>query len=650
MTVSSAPGEGPDKLTPERAQLVRLHLREVLSSTAFANSKRAREFLQLVVEHALAAPAEILKERMIGAEMFGRPADYDAANDAVVRVQATDVRRRLAQFYAETTDPRIRVELPVGSYMPKFIWKHENLPEAAAVAASLVKSMSQASANEGKGHAMLAGGVRPPREAKRNLLISVTIVALLATATYFAARKLTVPGMPSQIRSIAILPLVNSSGDPRQDYFADGMTDELIADLSQVPSLRVISRTSSMTYKGTKKTLPEIARELNVDGVVEGAVVREGDRVRITAELIDSRKDQHLWAHSYERDITTVLDLQRDVALAIADEIRAELTPQQQATFNQSRHIKPEALELYLQGMERLNSGNPISALEFLHRSIAIDPSYGPVHTALAAAYGWAGEAGWMPYAEAFPKQKEEALIAIKLDATRPEPHLELGRAALNSSWDWKTQGAELRRALELNPNAGAVHAAYASYLARVGRADEAIEESNRALQLDPVSSRSYMGASFVAYYARRYDEALELIQRAIALHPDPLETRFPLSSIYAAKGQYEEAIRGFKELGDVPHALGHLGNVYAIAGRSAEARAILPRLRAHIDKSGIGRYEIALVYAGLRDNDQAFEWLDRAFQARDKGLTYLLVDPCLDPLRSDPRFAPLLQRVGFPS
>lgn len=641
MADSSTPGEGPDNLTSERAQLVRLHLKRVLSSTSFANSKRASEFLQLVVEHALTAPDEILKERMIGAEMFGRPADYDAANDAVVRVQATDVRRRLAQFYSEGTDSEIRVELPVGSYMPRFIWTNEQPNDEASTGAVAQNAESPTSAK---------GKDRPRRETRRNILIAIATVALAGITTYFVARELSSPRTAQEIRSIAVLPLINSSGDVKQEYFAEGMTDELIAELGQVPSLRVISRTSSTTYKGTKKTLPAIARELNVDGIVEGSVVREADRVRITVELIDARKDQHVWARSYEREVTTVLDLQRDVSLAVANEIRIELTPEQQAVLGQSHRVKPQALELYLQGMQRLNSGNPIGALDFFRHSIAVDSGYAPAHTAMATAYGWAGEAGWLPYAEAFPKQREEALTAIKLDDTKPEPHLELGRAALNLSWDWKTQEQELRKAVQLNPNAVAVHDAYASYLSRMGRPDEAIEESNRVLQLDPVSARSVMSASFVAYYARRYDEALALIQRAIAMHPDPMETLFPLGSIYAAKGQYDEAIRSFEKLGNAPHALGHMGNTYALQKRTDEARAILPKLRAHIEKSGIGRYEIALVYAGLHDNDRAFEWLDLAFHARDKGLTYLLVDPCLDPLRSDPRFLPLLQRVGFPA
>src|SRR5262249_31736352 len=257
--------------------------------------------------------------------------------------------------------------------------------------------------------------------------------------------------------------------------------------------------------------------------------------------------------------------------------------------------------------------------------------------------------AGWMSYSEAFSQEKAEAEKAIALDDSRPEPHLDLGIAALNQNWDWATQKKEFRRALELNPNASVVRWAYANYLVRVGLANEAMEEGQRALQLDPVSSHSFMNASFLAYYARRYDEALAYIQRAIALHPNPAETLFPLSVVYVEKGRHDDAIREFQKMGNVPHALGHMGNAYARSGRTAEALAVLPKLQEHITKSGVGRYEMALVYAGLGKNDDAFAWLDQTLQVRDKGMTFLLVDPCLDPLRSDPRFAALVQRVGFP-
>jgi tetratricopeptide (TPR) repeat protein len=345
-----------------------------------------------------------------------------------------------------------------------------------------------------------------------------------------------------------------------------------------------------------------------------------------------------------------VLELQSDVARAITDEIRIEVTPQQQARFHRARPVNPQAIEAYLQGTQQISSGNPRGAIEYFRQAIEKEPDYPAAHAALSSAYGWMGEAGWMSYAEAFSQQKAEALKAIELDDSRPEPHLELGIAAMNQDWDWATQKKQFQRALELNANSAAVHWAYANYLSRVGLVNDAVDEGNLALRIDPVSSHSYMNISFIYYYARRYDQALAQIERAIALRPDPAETLFPLSIIFVEREEYEKAIQAFLKMGDVPHGLGHLGNAYARGGRKTEARAILPKLREHVDKTGIGRYEIALIYAGLRDNDQAFEWLERAYQVRDKGLTYLMVDPCLDPLRTDPRFNVLLKRVGFPT
>jgi len=259
------------------------------------------------------------------------------------------------------------------------------------------------------------------------------------------------------------------------------------------------------------------------------------------------------------------------------------------------------------------------------------------------------GEAGWMSYTEAFSQQKAEALKSIDLDSSRPEGHLELGLAALNQNWDWATQKRELEHALALDPNSTAVHWAYAIYLDRVGRTADAIVEAKAAMQLDPVSSRSFTSLAFVYYYAHQYDQALNAMQQSAALHANPVEILFPLAVIHVEKGAYEQGIEEFKKLGDKPHALGHMGNAYAREGKIAEARAILPQLMRHIEKTGIGRYEIALVYAGLKQNDQAFEWLEKAFQAHDKGMTYMKIDPCLEPLRSDSRFSDLVKRVGLP-
>jgi TolB-like protein/Tfp pilus assembly protein PilF len=636
MPPSVDPSTEPGRLNTEQVSQVREHLHKVLASPAFSGGKRAQEFLRLIVDHALAGRGDSLKERMIGAEMFGRPVDYDTANDAVVRVKATEVRRRLAQYYLESkAELPVRIELPVGSYTPKFLW--------------LTPAAEAADSRQGPAKSDEAEPPSLDRISLRSWILVGAAFGLLGVVGVYGYKRLTNPVAGVEIRSIAILPLVNLSGDPSQEYFADGMTEELIEELGRVPTLRVISRTSVMTYKGTNKKIPEIARELQVDGIIEGSIGREGNRVRINAQLVDSRLDKNIWTHSYDRDLTSVLELQSDVARAITDQIQIELTPQQQAQLKRTQQINPETVELYLKAMERMNSGDPKSAIDLFRGAIDKDPAYAPAHAGLANAYGWMGEAGWMSYSEAFSQQKAEALKAIQLDDSRPEPHLDLGAAAMNQSWDWDTQRKELQRALELSPNAAAVHWAYANYLNRVGLAADAVAQAKLAIQLDPVSSRSYMSTSFIYYYARQYDQALAQIQKAVALHPDPAEVFFPLGVIYAEKGQYDQAIQEFQRLGNVPHALGHMGNAYARAGRTSQAREIIPKLKTHVDTSGIGRYEIALVYAGLHENDKAFEWLEKAYQVRDKGLTYLKADPCLDPLRDDPRFHPLLQRVGFP-
>ena len=633
------PGEWkPNAADTDRASKVRDELRNVLASEAFKGGKRAQDFLQLVVEHALAGRIDSLRERMLGAEMFGRPVDYDTANDAVVRVKASEVRRRLAQYYGTLeAPPPVRIDLPTGSYVPQFSFD----ASPPAVPGSSVDAQPS-------GPAEVLPALRSRFRLSRLFLVSAGL-ALVAVAVAIAVFIWKRPPSRGPIRSIAVLPLANYSGDSKQDYFADGMTENLITELGRISSLRVISRTSSMTYKGTQKTIPQIANELSVDAVVEGSVEREGNRVRITTQLIDARSDQHLWAHAYDRDMTDTLQLQSEVARAISDQISAELTPAEAAHLNQTQQVNPEALELYMRGMQQFNGVRPHDAIHDFEQAVEKDPKFGPAHAALAEAYGWAGESGRMSYAEAFAKQREEALKAIELDDSRPEPHLQLAFAALDQNWDWATCQNELQRAVAMSPNSTSAHWSYAQYLIRTGRAEEAIAHADIALQLDPVSSRAHMDRAYIKYFARRYDAALDDLQRAERLPHTPQEFHFALGDIFVEKGLYHEAEQKFRELGG-PHATGHLGNIYARQGRVNDAQAIIGQLKQEVEKSGIGRYEIALVYAGLRDTNKAFEWLERSFENRDKGLTYLKIDPCLDPLRADPRFQELIKRVGFPS
>jgi TolB-like protein/Tfp pilus assembly protein PilF len=633
------PGEMKPKATEvDRNALVRDELRNILTSEAFRGGKRAQDFLQLVVEHTLAGRLDSLRERMLGVEMFGRPVDYDTANDAVVRVKATEVRRRLAQYYGNLrATPRVRIDLPTGSYVPQFSFGTG--PGTPAPSAG-THSAEPAEAPTASHHSEFG---------KSRWLLIWTGCALVAAIIFVAIQVWKKPPSGVPIRAIAVLPLANYSGDSKQDYFADGMTENLITELGRISSLRVISRTSAMTYKGTQKTIPQIARELSVDAVVEGSVERAGNRVRITTQLIDARTDQHIWAQTYDRDMTDTLQLQSEVARAISNQISAELTPSEEAHFHQAQQVKPEAMELYMRGMQQFSGVTPQDAIYYFEQAVEKDPKFGPAHAALADAYGWAGEAGRLPYAEAFAKQREEALRAIELDDSRPEPHLQLAFAALDRDWDWTTCRNELQRTVALNPNSTNAHWSYANYLIRTGQAEEAIAQADIALQLDPVSSRAYVSRAFIKYFARRYDAALDDLQRAAYLTHTPKQFHFVLGDIYVEKGLYKEAAQRFQEL-EGPHAAGHLGNIYARQGRVRDAQIIVEQLKQEVQKSGIGRYEIALIYAGRGDRNDAFEWLERSLESRDKGLTYLKVDPCLDPLRADPRFQDLIKRVGFPS
>jgi TolB-like protein/Tfp pilus assembly protein PilF len=591
--------------------------------------------------------------------MFGRPIDYDTANDSVVRVKATEVRKKLAQYYLETRKkPALRIELPSGSYVPRFHFAPLRSTAVSQPEVVLLTSRQQSAVqdHETSATSFKAGVVVEPRPPGKNLwrpsrltAIVALGVGLFAVIGYAGFNKwFSGSQLQPEIRSIAILPLENLSGDPGQDYFADGMTEELIADLGQVSALRVISRTSAMSYKGTKKRLPEIARELAVEGVVEGSVLREGNQVRITAQLIDARTDRHLWAHTYIRDLTSVLALQGEVSQAIADEININVTPQEQARLARARPVNTEAQDLYLQGMLCLNAGDFKTAMGYFQKAVNKDPNSAQAHAALADSYGLMGESGWLPYTEAFVEQKTEAARAIELDASLPEGHVGLANAAMNLNWDWTTAEKEFRRAQELNPNSASIHERYAVYLERTGNLQEAMREVERGVELDPVSGRTFRDAAVTYYFSRRYDEALPLVRRAQALNISLPEYVFPLGDIYAEKGLYAEAIGEFLQLGDKPHALGHLGNTYARAGKVDAARKTILELEEHVRKDGLGRYEIALVYAGLGDRNEAFAWLEDSYKAHDEGLTHLKIDPCLDPLRSDPRFAGLLRRVGL--
>jgi TolB-like protein len=486
---------------------------------------------------------------------------------------------------------------------------------------------------------------------------AVVLIALLFVLNVGGLRDRLVPKAPAlRIQRLAVLPLENLMGDPTQEYLVDGMTEALIADLGQIEDLRVISRTSVMQYKGVKKALPQIARELNVDAVIEGSVLRSGGRVRITAQLIQATTDTHLWARSYERDLRDVLALQSDVAQAIANEIRVKLTPQEQARLARTGPVNPEAHDAYLKGRyywnlrteEGLKKGT-----ELFQQAIEKDPDYALAYAGLADSYGVLGLRILTAPREAYPRAKAAASKALEMDGTLAEAHASMGLAELEYDWDWVVAEKEFKRAIELNPSYATAHQWYAVYLSAMGRHNEALAEIKRAEDLDPLSLIISVAGGSLFFAARRYDEAIAQCRKALELNAGFYLAHSCLGLVNGQEKRYEESVSEYqKAIGlepGSPRLAAGLARAYAAAGRKSEALKIISNLRELSKQRYVSPYGIAMTYAALADLDQTFAWLEKAYQDRSVGLATLKVDPWVDPLRSDPRFQDLLRRMKFP-
>lgn len=459
---------------------------------------------------------------------------------------------------------------------------------------------------------------------------------------------------PKPYDSIAVLPLINLSGDSEQEYFTDGMTEALITNFAQIQALRVISRTSVMQYRGVKKPLPEIARELQVDVVLEGSVLRIGKRVRINAQLIEAATDHHLWAKSYERDLRDILTLQSAVAEAIVHEIRINVTPQEKNRLANVRPVDPEAHESYLKGRFFLNRGteeNTRKATKHFEQAIAEDASYAPAYAGLADAYLWLDDNDYLPEIVAQELGRIAAKKALELDELLAEAHSALAHLSLHA-WDWTTTEAECRRGIELNPGHAMTRQWYAMYLSAIGRFDESIAEAKIAEEIDPLSLAQVTNVAVQLYHARRFDQAIAQAQKVLEIDPNYPRALRLFGQVYSAKGMYREAIAEYEKfssaIGDSTLALAFLGNAFGLAGDRPRATQILNELTARSKEKYVSAFEIAIVFIGLGDNDPAFEWLKKAYLERSDWLVHMKVNPSFDPVRSDPRFADLLKKVGL--
>jgi len=493
---------------------------------------------------------------------------------------------------------------------------------------------------------------------RRALAITAGVVLLVvaAVALNFGNLRERLFGIgPAKIDAIAVLPLANLSGDPEQDYLAEGMHEALITDLAKLSGLRrVIARTSVMRYRGTDKPLPQIARELGVDAVITGSVVREGDRVRITAQLINARTEEHVWAERYERDLRDVLTLQNEIVSSIARQIELKLTPADAARLARAHRVNPEAYEFYLRGRFHSDKRTPESlkkGLEYFQAAIDSDPAYALGYVGLADTYRLSGSYAVLPPDEAYPRAKTALVKALELDDTLAEAHNSLANAYYDD-FDWEAAEREFQRALELNRNYPTAHHQYAVYLGSLGRHEEAIKEIKRARELDPLSPVIRGAQLGILFHARKYDETIEEGEKALEAEPPFLY--FHKGAAYIEKRMFDKGVAEFEQQAVVspsPAVMARVGYAYARAGRRAEAVKIVSELEQLSKREYVSSYDIALVYAGLGDKTESLAWLERAYENKEgvMWLHFLRVSPCFDGLRDDPRFQDLLRRMNFP-
>jgi len=500
--------------------------------------------------------------------------------------------------------------------------------------------------------------VDPKPHKSRTLLAATILTVIVMGLGFWLARKATPPTSAAQrLNSIAVLPLSNLSGDPSEEFFADGMTDQLITDLARVGSLRVISRTSVMPYKSTKKSLPEIARELNVDAIVEGSVIRSGQRVRVTAQLLQAPTDQHLWAETYDRDLGDVLKLQGEVADAIAQQVRAQLTPHQQAQLRLAHSVDPAAYDAYLKGRlyfttEYTKPASLKKAQHLFEESIQKDPNFALAYAGLADTYVYLAFTGALQRDPAYRSAKEALAKALQLDDSIGEAHDTLGVLSWQFDWDWEAADREFNRAIALAPSYSCAHEDRAFFLGVMGRRDEALAEIAKIDQLDYGSSAA--GTESATYFLLRdYPRLIEASKRALLLDPKDWWQHYNLGVGYEGVGKAEQAISEYQKA--IELAAGSqvasvaLAHAYAALGEKTEAEKILRDLERESKESAASPYTMATIYAGLGENDKAFEFLEKAYSEKSLYLvSSLKSDFLLDSLRPDSRFQSLLRRTAM--
>ena len=642
------------------AEEVRLQLQRILASKVFYSAQRSQAFLRYVVEKSIAGL--LPKEYEVAVDVLERSAAYDPTIDSTVRVEASRLRNRLREYYdTEGKHDPILIEIPKGGYSVVFTQTGHNPDGNAEASLSFTPGSTtgeRTPLTTGRNGTGAAHASQPddPNAAKsasedarmrgsRRALVWISLLAVFSLAVGLSIWTLMRwEHARTPIRSLAVLPLQNLSGDPAQDYFAAGMTDELTTELARIHGLRVVSRTSSFAAsRSSQRSLPEIADALQVDAVVEGSIVRSGDRIRITAQLIDARTDRHLWAQSFEGPATDVLSLQDSVAQQIATQARVVLAPSSPRPA-----VNPAAHDAYLRGRYFLNKQDLSHSLESFQQAIALDPNYASAYAGYASALDAATTFGIGPPEQLMPKAIAAAQRAIQLDPQNGEAYTALGSIQTIYEWNWTAAEQNLTRGISLNPNDSIAEFKYAVYLDAVGRPRDAVTHMRRALQLDPLSFIVNRRLGATLYLAREYDAALAQMQRAAEMEHQPGSIDNYMSLIYEQKGEHDEAVQHdlIALRGAQPQLnIATLPGVYQEHGWQSYWRA---RTLALLTASArpCTAYEIGVDDLRVNDLSHAFDSFQHALDNHCFAMALIRVDPLLDSVRHDSRYAALLTRM----
>lgn len=581
----------------------------------------AKVFVLLVSRAGEVVTREELAKHVWGSETF---VDFDKGLTFAIRQIRTALEDDIDQ-------PRFLETLPKRGYRFVASLSYPAAPQALAPSATSVSPP------------------RPHDVVVRYGMAAVAVAIMFTLGLAISWKRLTTPksnGAGAAISSVAVLPLRNLSRDPDQEYFSDGMTDELITDLAKVGGLRVISHTSVQRYKESKQSLPEIARELGVDAVIEGTVMRSGDRVRITAQLIDARTDQHLWAEAYERDFRDILDLQSEVAQQIADQVGVNLTVVDRANLARTTVVNPVAYEAFLRGRfyeDKLNCTGFRQGLQYYERAIVEDPTFTRAYVGASDVYYNLGDWGCMPQAEAFTKSRAAAMKAIELDPNSASARAHLADLDFTAEWNWPKAGQEYLQAISLDPNDAGIHSSYAVFLVAMGKRDQAIAELKKAHSIDPVSEITNMLSTYVLYLAHQYDQALDQGKKTLELYPDSRATDYWMGHIYEQKKMPDEAFASYlKSNSASPTELAALHAAFEKDGLPGFWRR---ELKTSENKPDWPCWK-AVFYGHTGDQERAMQILEQSFDHHCDGLQFLKTNPVFDPLRDDPRYRELISKL----